>query len=51
MVVAAASSTLAQSLRRGGVFRLPAPDAYVKGFKHIDGYGLGMRLMYVWLGR
>ena len=24
---------------------------YVKGFKHHDGYGLGLRLMYTWLDR
>ena len=29
--------------------RYIAHPPYVKGFKHIDGYGLGTRLMYVWL--
>ncbi|HEV8441538.1 MAG TPA: ABC transporter substrate-binding protein [Methylomirabilota bacterium] len=31
--------------------RYIAHPPYVKGFKHIDGYGLGTRLMYVWLDR
>jgi len=31
--------------------RYIAHPPYVKGFKHIDGYGLGTRLMYVWLHR
>jgi len=28
-----------------------AHPAYVKGFKHHDGYGLGMRLIYTWLDK
>ena len=28
--------------------RYIAHPPYVKGFKHIDGYSLGPRLMYVW---
>jgi peptide/nickel transport system substrate-binding protein len=28
-----------------------AHPPYVKGFKHHDGYGLGMRLLYTWLDR
>ena len=28
-----------------------AHPPYVKGFKHHDGYGLGLRLMYTWLDR
>jgi peptide/nickel transport system substrate-binding protein len=28
-----------------------AHPAYVKGFKHHDGYGLGMRLLYTWLDK
>ena len=31
--------------------RYIAHPPYVKGFKHIDGFGLGTRLMYVWLDR
>ena len=31
--------------------RYIAHPPYVKAFKHIDGYGLGTRLMYVWLHR
>jgi ABC-type transport system substrate-binding protein len=31
--------------------RYIAHPPYVKGFKHIDRYGLGTRLMYVWLDR
>jgi peptide/nickel transport system substrate-binding protein len=28
-----------------------AHPAYVKGFRHHDGYGLGMRLLYTWLDK
>jgi peptide/nickel transport system substrate-binding protein len=28
-----------------------AHPAYVKGFRHHDGYGLGLRLMYTWLDK
>jgi ABC-type transport system substrate-binding protein len=28
-----------------------AHPPYVRGFRHIDGHGLGTRLMYVWLDR
>jgi hypothetical protein len=31
--------------------RYIAHPAYVKGFKHIDGYSIGHRLMHVWLER
>ena len=31
--------------------RYIAHPPYVKGFKHIDGYSLGTRLMYVWFER
>jgi hypothetical protein len=31
--------------------RYIAHPPYVKGFKHIDGLGLGTRLMYVWIDR
>ena len=28
-----------------------AHPAYVKGFQHHDGYGLGMRLLFTWLDK
>jgi peptide/nickel transport system substrate-binding protein len=31
--------------------RYIAHPAYVKGFKHVDGYSIGARLMHVWLDR
>ena len=41
-------------LRKGGSKmrkRHIAHPPYVKGFKHHDGFGLGLRLMYTWLDR
>jgi ABC-type transport system substrate-binding protein len=28
-----------------------AHPPYVKGFKHHDGYGIGMRLLYTWMDK
>jgi len=28
-----------------------AHPPYVKGFRHHDGYGIGMRLLYTWLDK
>jgi hypothetical protein len=28
-----------------------AHPPYVKGFKHHDGYGVGMRLLYTWMDK
>ena len=28
-----------------------AHPTYVKGFRHHDGYGLGMRLLFTWLDK
>ena len=43
------------TLRKGVRFHNKAPvvahPPYVKGFKHHDGYGLGLRLMYTWLDK
>ena len=51
LIATTVSPTLAQSPKRGSVFRLPASDA-VSLDPHdpgIDGFGLGTRLTYVWI--
>jgi hypothetical protein len=57
LALSAPPSADAQQPKRGGVVRIaeceaPGLDPHLsKGFRHHDGYGLGMRLLFTWLDK